>query len=288
MVLRFFPVCLLISALTLDPGYAQTSLPTPNSGGSQTSDVALLTSTPQAANTAQPFGLADNMELVYRLLDDDGKPTGEVRQRVVRLMQQEREEKKKQKVTENTALLKSGMYDKRNILEHLQDLTFRARRDTCFTDGLAEVNFGALRSFRDRKITYEPVPLAWPNQPAIGSELPDGGVTVKVSSSVVSIASVTTTLRKRRVIAGPQSLTTPAGTFSCYQVEAEREEATVPRPDMAMRTTLHQVDFYAPGVGIVRTEIYTKNGKLNRVRELTARNTAAAGNQGKAKYKTKK
>ncbi|SHK47161.1 TapB family protein [Hymenobacter psychrotolerans] len=262
-------------ALVLVAGYAQTNSSVPPA-------------TPAQAATNQLFGLTDKMQLGYRLLDAKGKTVGEINQRVVHLQQGEREESKKQMVPEQTALLKSGLYDRKNVLIRLQDLTFRARRDTSFTDGMAYLNHDAMRSFRDRKIVYTPVPVAWPDQPTVGTELPDGGVTVNVSSSVVDIATVSTTLRKRRVVSGPTPLTTPAGTFACYKVESVREEATVPRPDMAMRNTSKQVDFYAPGVGIVRTEQYTKSGKLSQVQELTIRNTEPPSSMQKVKYKTKK
>lgn len=237
---------------------------------SQTAVVAATQSTP--TEVVAPFNITDNMELTYRVLRGNGKPTGELRQRVVTLARTEREESKNRKVPEYTATLKSGLYNTRNGLVHLQDLTFRTRRDTCFTDGLADLNVDALRSFRDRKLVYNPTPLAWPNTPTVGSTLPPGGISVQVSSSVVSIATVSTTIRKRKVVSGPTPLTTPAGTFSCYKVESSRESATVPRPDMAIRTNVKQVDFYAPGVGIVRTEIYNKSGKLDEVRELASRN----------------
>ncbi|MBC6698751.1 TapB family protein [Hymenobacter puniceus] len=240
-----------------------------------------------ATAASQPFALTDNTELVYRVLDAGGKAIGEVRQRVADLKTTEREEDKL-KVTEQTALLKSGTYSRKNTLDRIQDLTFRARRDTSFTDGMGEINNDALRSFRDRKLAFETTPLAWPNQPTVGTELPAGGVSIKISSSVVSIATVSTTLQKRRVVSGPAPITTPAGTFQCYKVEAEREEATIPRPDMAMRSSTKQIDYYAPGVGIVRTERYTKNGKLSEVRELTSRSAASRQTSEKVKVKTKK
>jgi len=244
----------------------------------QTTTAAQATSVPTeqpaTAQSMAPFNMADNMELIYKVLDASGKPAGELRQRVVNLRTHEREESKKRIVTESVASLKSGLYNKKKGLVRLQDLTFRSRRDTCFTDGLANLNSDALRSFRDRRFEYIPVPLAWPNQPTVGSTLPPGGVSVQISSSVVSIATVSTLLNNRRVVSGPTPITTPAGTFSCYKVEANRESATVPRPDMAMRTSVKQVDFYAPGVGIVRTEIYDKKGKLEQVLELAARNSS--------------
>jgi hypothetical protein len=286
MQLPSFRFLLLIPALAarITPGLAQTDSTT---SAAPPTTMALAAPGP-AAGAGQPFNLLDNAELVYRLLDANGKPVGELRQRVADLKTVEREESKKRKVTENTMLLKSGFYARKNTLDRIQDLTFRARRDTSFTDGMGEINNDALRSFRDRKLAYASTPVAWPNQPTVGSTLPDGGVSIQVSSSVVSIATVSTMLHKRRVVSGPTPLTTPAGTFACYKVEAEREEATIPRPDMAMRSTTKQIDYYAPGVGIVRTEYYTKNGKLDTVRELTARNVATSGIKEKVKVKTKK
>lgn len=288
MQLSSFRFLVLVPALAahITPALAQTDS---TSAAARLMPLALAAAhASAAAGAGQPFNLLDDAELVYRVLDASGKPVGELRQRVASLKTVEREESKKRKVTENTMLLKSGLYVGRSTLNRMQDLTFRARRDTSFTDGTGEINNEALRSFRDRKLAYEAMPIAWPNLPTVGSTLPDGGVRILVSSSVVNIATVSTLLRKRRVVSGPAPLTTPAGTFPCYKVEAEREEATIPRPDMAMRSTTKQIDYYAPGVGIIRTEYYTKSGKLDTVRELTARSVAAPGTRGKMKVKTKK
>jgi hypothetical protein len=278
MLIHRFYSFLLFEAMLLSPALSQAQdgpivapkLPSPASR-------ALLapSAKPVDSSALYSFNLSDNAELIYRVLDAEGKPAGELRQRVVKVSSGELEEKKKQKVPEYTTSLKSGCYDKKNGLVRLQDLTFRCRRDTSFTDGLAELPTDALRAFRNRKLGYTPLPLAWPNQPTAGSTLPSGGVSVQVSSSMVNIATVSVHLRNRRVVSGPTPLTTPAGTFSCYKVEASRESATVPRPDMAMRSSVKQVDFYTPGVGIIRTEVYNKKGKLEQVRELTARNVNA-------------
>lgn len=220
-------------------------------------------------DTTYPFGLLDNMELVYTITDAAGKPAGSMRQRVVNLGSKT---DKKTTQTTNTALLKSGLYDKNNRLLHLQDVTFACRRDTSFTDGRSEMDPKSLASFRDRLLAYAPVPLAWPHQPTVGSALPAGGVEVQVSSTAVDIAKVSALVRNRRVVSGPEAVVTPAGTFQCYKVEAEREASTAPRADMVLRNKTRVVDYYSPAVGIVKTELYTKKGKLAQTRVLQARN----------------
>lgn len=224
------------------------------------------------------------MEIVYQLQDEKGKSLGQVRNRVVNFST---EQNKKQTVTTTVALLKSGVYDAKNKLDNLQDLRYMCRQDTCFTDGTSELNQESLRSFRDRRFSYEPVPLAWPNHPTVGSTLPSGGITVQVSSTAVDIAKVYTTVKNRKVVGGPEAITTPAGTFQCYKVESERESGTAARADMVMRNSQRVVDYYTPEVGLVRSEFYDKKGNLEQVRVLTMRNGSSAQPTEHLKQKVK-
>jgi hypothetical protein len=214
-----------------------------------------------------PFGLSDNNERVYRISDADGKPGGELRMRVVNLSS---EMNKKKTVETHKALLKSGLYDSKSRLLNMQDLTISCRQDTSFVDGMSEFKPESIRSFRDRKFVYMPVALAWPHQPTVGSQLPAGGSLVQVSSSVVDIAKVSSFARKRKVVGGLAPVTTPAGTFSCYKVESEHEDATQARKDVVIRSTYKVVDYYSPTMGIVKTEVFDKKGKLSQTRELAS------------------
>ncbi|NVO84427.1 TapB family protein [Hymenobacter terrestris] len=230
----------------------------------------LSASTP-VASCPHPFGLADNTARTFTLQDGRGSTTGYLHQRVVSL---DTEQNKKKTQTTNTVLLKSGAYDTKGRLLYLRDLTFRCRQDTAFTDGLDQLKPEQLSSFRDRLLTYTPTPLAWPNQPTVGSELPGGGMLVDVRSSAVDIAKVYATVGKRRVT-GQESVTTPAGTFLCYKVEAELESATVARTDLKLGSTVRVVDYYAPAVGLVKSEVYDKKGRLEQVRLLTGLDQSA-------------
>jgi hypothetical protein len=209
------------------------------------------------------------MELVYSITDQRGQPAGTIRQRVLGFGS---ESNKKKTLTTNTVQLKCGFYDGNNRFLRVQDLTYTCRRDTSFTDGMGEVDYQSLASFRDRRLAYVPVPLAWPNQPTIGSRLPGGGVEVQVSSPSVAIAKVNTVVRNRRVLSGPEAVVTPAGTFQCYKVESEREASTAPRADMVMRNKTRVVDYYSPEVGIVKTEVFNAKGKLAQTKVLQSRN----------------
>ncbi|MBJ6109246.1 hypothetical protein JAO73_09500 [Hymenobacter sp. BT523] len=215
-----------------------------------------------AASCAHPpFGLREGQNLEYQLLDAKGKPTGTWRYRVVKIST-DSTVKKKKTLLSTTVRLKSGLYDLSNHVQQQQDVTFFCRRDTTFTDGLAEINYDGLKSFRERLKNYTGTPLAWPNNPTVGSSLPEGGVVVQVSSPSVAIAKVSTTVRDRKVKAAPTPVTVPAGTFRCYVVESQRELATAARADLVLKSAGRQVDYYDPTVGLVKTEYYDKGGKL--------------------------
>ncbi|GAA4022757.1 hypothetical protein GCM10022409_03180 [Hymenobacter glaciei] len=221
------------------------------------------------AACAHPFGLSTGQQLEYQLLDAKGRPTGSVRYRVLSIKTDTAVVgKKKKKVATTTVKLKSGYYDLSNLVLQQQDLTYTCQRDTVYTDGLGEINYEGLKSFRDRLLAPSGKPLAWPNQPTANTALPKGGAEVKVSSPSVAIAKVNTTVKSRKVLAGPVAVTVPAGTFNCYPVESQRELATAARADLILKNTGREVDYYSPVVGIIKTEYYDKNGKLLQSRVL--------------------
>lgn len=257
----------LVGLLLLVLGVAQAqSVP----GALQPGNGPALPETPVAATCAHPFGLREGQNLEYQLLDAKGKATGTWRYRVLALGTDTLGKKKKKAVV-TTVRLKSGRYDLSNHLLQQQDLAFFCRHDTTFTDGLDDINYEGLKSFRDRRLAYQGTPLAWPNQPTNGTALAGGGAVVQVSSPSVAIAKVMTTVRQRTVLTGPTSVTVPAGTFACYAVESQRELSTAARADLVLKSGGREVDYYDPAVGLVKTEYYDKGGKLMQSRVLARR-----------------
>ncbi|UOQ95873.1 hypothetical protein MUN81_11410 [Hymenobacter sp. 5317J-9] len=258
--------CLLFNLLAV-PGPAQPShdsLLAPASA-----DLSLLSfQKVSAVSCAYPFGLHEGQNLEYQLLDAKGKPTAIWRYRVLKIST-DSTIKKKKPVVSTTVRLKSGLYDLSNHVQQQQDVSILCRRDTTYTDGLAEINYDGLKSFRERLKSYSGTPVAWPNSPTVGSSLPKGGVVIQVSSPSVAIAKVSTTVRDRKVTAAPAPVTVPAGTFQCFAVESQRELATAARADLILKSAGRQVDYYDPAVGVVKTEYYDKNGKLSYSKVLS-------------------
>ncbi|GAA4386990.1 hypothetical protein [Hymenobacter koreensis] len=212
-----------------------------------------------AADCRHPFGLYDNTELTYQLTDNDDKITGTQILKVASITAHAAEKKEPARTD---VLLKSSLYDADNKLLSNDEFVFSCRNDSVLTDGRLLLAPDMLRSFRDRRFSYVPTALAWPNRPETGS-LPNGQLTVEVRSPSVDIARVTTTVSQRQ-LNGREAVTTPAGVFQAYKVESKYEYATQLKPDLVRRSTLRVIDYYAPHVGIVRTEFRSDNGKLER------------------------
>ncbi|GAB2942567.1 hypothetical protein GCM10027048_03980 [Hymenobacter coalescens] len=223
------------------------------------------------ASCEQPFGFNDGTELTYRLLDEKNKPEGLQILKVASITPLEAE-KKAPAYTQ--VLLKSSLYDVNNRLQRNDEFVYLCRRDTVLTDGRLLLDPAMLRSFRDRRFAFEPVHLAWPNQPTSGP-LPGGKLTVQVSSPSVDIAQVITSVSERK-LSGPESVATPAGTFQCYKVESRYEYVTQARADMVRRTVKRVTDYYAPGVGVVRTEMRDADGEPDHTAELIKRTAGDA------------
>jgi hypothetical protein len=113
--------------------------------------------------------------------------------------------------------------------------------------------------------------LEVPSNLEVGQTLKDGMIESKmVMEGNPAMANMTMTVKiLNRKVESMESITTPAGTFSCFKITYNMESST---KVMGMNTTvtLSSIDFLAEGVGVVRTESYDKKGKLSGYSILTA------------------
>jgi len=79
-----------------------------------------------------------------------------------------------------------------------------------------------------------------------------GFMTMKMSATVAN--------RKLEAI---EDISVKGGTFKCYKFTSD-----VTSTAMGMKMNLKNTDWYSKGIGIVRTESYDKNGKLQSHMEL--------------------
>lgn len=100
-----------------------------------------------------------------------------------------------------------------------------------------------------------------PNNLSVGQQLADANINVKMNMGAMNMKiEVNSTDRK---VVGQESITTPAGTFDCYVISTNTSSK--------MMMAKHQMNdklWLSEGVGIVKQETYSKNGKLENSMQL--------------------
>ncbi|NOQ70895.1 MAG: hypothetical protein GQ574_02770 [Crocinitomix sp.] len=120
-----------------------------------------------------------------------------------------------------------------------------------------------MEAYKDMEVTMTQTELEIPSDLTVGQDLPDADIEIIISSSGMQIMKMNVKITERKVEA-KESMTTSAGTFECYKFSQ-----TTNMKMMFIDKTYKNVDWYTEGIGSVRSETYTENGKLDNYRVLT-------------------
>lgn len=102
-----------------------------------------------------------------------------------------------------------------------------------------------------------------PSNLSVGMPLPDANTSVDMMLNGTKIMGMNVKQFNRKVVA-QEMITTPAGTFECFKITADHELK------MLMKKKNSTIEWYAKGVGMVRSETYNKKGKMIAHSELTS------------------
>jgi hypothetical protein len=126
-----------------------------------------------------------------------------------------------------------------------------------------QLNGEMVQSYQNMEMEMDASDFVLPTMDtSAGTELADGTLTVEIGGNSPIGMNMTVTI-ENRTVAGQESITTPAGTFETLKVTQDV------RTKMIVNILASTVEWYAEGVGMVRSETYNKNGKLQGYSELT-------------------
>ena len=111
-------------------------------------------------------------------------------------------------------------------------------------------------SFSGANVTIEGTPLELPHNLTPGMALPEGTLLMKMDMGVAPIAMNMNMRIFDRKVEGEESVTTPAGTYSCFKLSQSVEVK------MMFTVTAKSIEFYSKEFGLVRSESYDQKGKL--------------------------
>lgn len=108
---------------------------------------------------------------------------------------------------------------------------------------------------------FEPVYLEYPTSLSEGQALKNAEFIMNTSGQGGMNSTVTFKEENRRV-AGKESVTSPAGTWQAYVISYDGSMKIKMGPIGMPAFNYSAKEWFVPGVGVVKTESYSKNGKL--------------------------
>jgi hypothetical protein len=122
---------------------------------------------------------------------------------------------------------------------------------------LGSMNLTELEGFK-----IETTDMQFPSKLNPGQQLSDASIQLSLEGPVPM--NMVTNITNRKV-ESKESVTTPAGTFDCYKITYDMFSKI-----SIVKTEGRVVEWYAPNVGMVRSETYNKKDKLLGFNELTS------------------
>jgi hypothetical protein len=120
-----------------------------------------------------------------------------------------------------------------------------------------------LEGLQSMDLTISGDNLQYPNVMSAGQDLPNSEINMKAASNGMTIMDMTITVFNRKVEA-IETITVPAGEFKCFKISS----STTVR-NRIMNVTTSEVQWFAPGIGVIKSQYYDKKGKESGHSELT-------------------
>lgn len=154
----------------------------------------------------------------------------------------------------------SEIFDAKGKSELKFNYTAWCDGDNFFIDmrsALASMN---LKELGELKITT--ADLEFPSNMSPGQKLKDASIKLSMEGPIPMGMSTKIT---NRMVESIEKITTPAGTFDCVKISYDMFSVA-----SIIKTEGHAVEWYAPDVGLVKSETYNKKNKLLGINELTS------------------
>jgi len=160
-----------------------------------------------------------------------------------------------------TATFEISMKDKKG--EHIMDSSYdiSCNGNGVVIDYKSMSNAQMMKQFENFEYEISGTDLDLPNNLSVGQKLKDGNMNMKISMGITMEMKITI---KNREIIGKETITTPAGSFKCYILQATTEIDM-----MGRNMTSTSKSWFSEGVGMVKQETKGMGGKMDSSSKLT-------------------
>lgn len=220
--------------------------------------LALSSITIVQAQCNEYYTLQEGSEWEFEHHNGKGKLTGRNQQKVIAFTKA---------ASGFDATVNSVMFDEKGKELMKGDLQFKCDNGTMYIDMRNFVSEEQLKAFSSYEMKVESENLEIPSRLSEGQSLNNGSITITASGGPFPM-KMTVTIKDRKVEA-KENVTTPAGTFDCYKISSKMTMQN--QMGVTMTTEFSSIEWIAPRVGVVKSESYNKNGKLNGYTVLSKR-----------------
>jgi hypothetical protein len=125
-----------------------------------------------------------------------------------------------------------------------------------------------MEQYKDMEATMEPVYIEYPSKPSVGQTLADADFTMNTESKSGMKTTITFNERNRK-IDSKESVTTSAGTWEAFVISYDSQFKAQLGP-IGIPFNVSVKEWFVPNFGIVKTETYSKGGKLIGSTQISA------------------
>lgn len=201
------------------------------------------------------FATKDGMVLTYKTFDKKDKLASWVRYTIKDV----KTNGNKMDITYQTE-----SFDKKDKLVYKEDILIHQEGDLLYLDMSNFVNKGAFQQNGEipAEVEIKGNNMQIPVKPQPGASLPDANLEMAMKMGIINMKfSVDVTNRK---VAGFENATVTAGSFQCCKITSNIYSVA-----LGIKINATTIDWYAKGVGTVKSETYDKKGELMSRTELT-------------------
>jgi predicted small lipoprotein YifL len=157
----------------------------------------------------------------------------------------------------------SKTYDKDSKELSVNQMVINCKNGVFSFDMKDYIDKSMLEAYKDMEIVMTGDNLAFPSGLKIGDKLDNASINIVVKNQGMVLMNWTITI-SNRVVAAQESITTEAGTFSCFKITYDLLTKT-----RIMSINTKAAEWMSEGAGSVKTEAYDKTGKLMNYSLLT-------------------
>ncbi|HNU78217.1 MAG: hypothetical protein WBK43_07475 [Prolixibacteraceae bacterium] len=201
------------------------------------------------------FPSKEGIRLTYQNFDKKGKPTGKVKYTI---------KKVKRNGDDMDITYHLEVLDDKEAQQYVDDeVTVQKRGDKMFLDMSKFLNKSAFPQKEGTSTALEVTGnhMELPLVPLPGTSLPDAYVTISMKTGLLNM-KMTANVFNRKVEAA-EKITVKGRTFNAFKITSE-VNSTV----LGVKVNTRSAEWYAYGLGVVKSESYNKKGEIESSMEL--------------------